>query len=159
MSAKPDPDAFWQNFIKSVQAKYHTIWPSVDLFHEAIRCYKIEAYLAACTMCRASVEAILHLAKTRKGAIVEIDPNTYFKDLIRWAKNDNLLTGIEKKVEDIRDWGDFGAHLAQKIDKAYSKLKPDLAEAITIWADPPTSWQCIEDTAIVIRQVTNLVWT
>jgi hypothetical protein len=122
----------------------------MDIFGEAWRCYKAEAYLATCIMCRDSVEAILHLARTvinfKEGAISRktYGPNRKrypsFKRLQNWAKREHLLDGHVSKVESIKNEGDFGAHLLQKVEQAFAKMRPDSSTSIQLWISKDISW-------------------
>lgn len=165
----PDSDDYWKTFIGQIDNRYWiVVGPCVDIFSEAVLAYKAKAYLAACIMCRASVEAILHLAKTiTKFGDSAIDRRLYgsekkdypsFTKLIIWAKGEHLLDELESKVDSIQNDGDFGAHLVQKMDQSYFSLPRDMGTSIRIWISPEISRQRILDTAEVILQVTKRKW-
>lgn len=165
-------DEEWNHFIVEVQKSYHLIWPSVSLFSEARKCYAADAYLAACVLCRASMEALLHIAKTREPSREAVlDPSTRLTQLIEWATKEKLLEGLEKEVIGIRDIGD----LAQKLDKEYKEINEDLGirvkeenwkELVHFYLENPArTWvkkkealKTINETEKIIIQVTRERW-
>jgi hypothetical protein len=101
---------------------YSLIWPSAYLYREAVACLDDETFLAACILCRAAMEALLHIAKTRDGFRVTVDPKTRLSDLLGWAEKQGLLDGLVTQAWNIHDQGDYVAHLPQKLDADYKKV-------------------------------------
>jgi hypothetical protein len=154
-----DVDGYWRQFIEQLYNRYSKIWPAAELFAEALRCFRSEAYFGTCAMCRSAVEALLHIAKTRKGEFErEPDPDTRFSDLLNWAKKDGLLQGISGEVEAIRKIGDFSVHLAHKIDKGYAEMVPNSVVGIKIGVSKDEARQTILNTVEVMLQVINGKW-
>jgi len=142
--ADPDSEKYWKSFVEQIDDRYWIIFGRCfDIFREAVLCYQAEAYLAACIMCRSSIEAMLHLAKTiTKFGYGVVDRHLYgsqkdnypsFTQLKEWTKREHLLDGLESKVDDIQNDGDFGAHLAQKTDQRFSIIPENKGTSIQIW--------------------------
>jgi hypothetical protein len=159
-----------------VSDDYGLIWPSVELYREALRCFDAEAYHATCVMCRAAMEAVLYIAKTRDVHQIQLDPSRRLAQLIEWASEEGLLEGLEDKAKTIRDKGDLGAHLAQVHDKRYKKAReeleteikkaggelglliPVLAKPVSPWVKKEEARRIILDTCSIILQVTRKKW-
>lgn len=155
---------------------YPLIWPSAYLYREAVTCLEAEAYLAACILCRAAMEALLHIAKTRDGFRVAIDPKTRLADLLDWAEKQGLLDGLRVQAENIRNQGDYVAHMPQRIDKDYKRVydkfegemkKSGSRRGLLIplptnrespWISEETAKQVVSDTCSILIQVPRKRW-
>lgn len=151
-------DDCWKDFISHIHDRYGAIWQSADLFGEALRCFSSGAYFATCVMCRGSVEALLHLAMTRQGPYTRLDPDTSWRNLETWASNRGLLKGIKRKVERVRNSGNFAAHLAQKIDDGYTKITSRRTRGVLLRLDKETALNRILETSEIIIKVTERRW-
>lgn len=109
-------------------------------------------------MCRGSVEALLHLAMTRQGTHSRLDPDTSWGELEAWASKRGLLKGIKRKVERVRNSGNFAAHLAQKIDDGYTRIAPRRTRGILLRLDKETALNRILETSEIIVRVTERRW-
>ena len=118
----------------------------------------VGGYQGTCVMCRASVEALLHLAMTRRGVQATLAPRTSWGELESWASRKGLLKGIKRKVDRVHKSGNFGAHLAQKIDLGYTMIPLHRTRGILLRLDKETAANRIIETAEIITEVTERRW-
>lgn len=154
----PFEEDFWKDFVSQIQDRYGTIWPSVELFGDALRCFSGGGYEGACVMCRASVEALLHLARTRGGAYSRLAPETTWGELKSWASSRGLLKGLKRRVDRVHKSGNFAAHKAQKIDAGYTKIPLRRNRGILLRLDKEMAANRIFETSEIIIRVTERRW-
>jgi len=122
------------------------------------------------------MEALLHIAKTRSDSTITFDPHTGMTELLDWAETQGLLGKDRPIANNIRDKGDFGAHLAQKLDKEYKncydrfkvQLNNNLTERellvpydlkqVPTWIGRKECEKVIKDTYRIILDVTRNRW-
>ncbi|MFC1506402.1 DUF4145 domain-containing protein [Thermoproteota archaeon] len=144
-----------------VKKNFFILSTSIDLFAEAIKCYNSTTYLACCICVRSSIEALFHIAKTRTltslgAAAVDFD-NSSYNDLKKWVIQNNLIdSDLEKKTNQVRHLGNFGAHLAQKIDKAYKKMPEE--KPIDIWVTKDQAWNSLMNCKDLILHIAKKKW-
>lgn len=151
-------DNLWMDLVSKIKDRYGTIWPSVELFGDALRCFSGGGYEGACVMCRASVEALLHLARTRGGVYSRLAPETTWGELNSWASSKGLLKGIKKKVDRVHKSGNFAAHKAQKIDAGYTKIPLRGSRGVLLRPDKELALRRILETFEIITMVTERRW-
>jgi hypothetical protein len=149
---------FWNDFIGKVHEHYGTIWQSVDLLGDGLRCFRGGGYQGTCAMCRASVEALLHLAMTKHGTQRLLMPETRWVQLELWASRQGLLKGIRKKVDHVHRSGNFAAHLAQKIDLGYRVIPHRGTRGILLRLDKEIAANRLIETSEIITKVTERRW-
>jgi len=104
-----------------------------QLFHEACSCYQNGAFMAAAIMCRAALEAAVYTLVTREafvkgppmstrinlGLVLDEAGNiAQWGKIVQAAKEKGLLdTGMETRINHVREQGNFAVHLGQKLDK------------------------------------------
>ncbi len=155
-------DDFWKEFVSHIQDRWGTIWPSAELLGQGLLCFGAGAYFATCIMCRASVEALLHLAMTKQGRQSTLKPYASWRELESWSRKKGLLKGLKRKVDRVRNSGNFAAHLAQKIDEGYVKMyanKPSKGtRGILLRHDKETALNRLLETSEIITRVTERKW-
>jgi hypothetical protein len=151
-------DDFWADFIAKIQNRYGTIWQSAELFGDALRCFSGGGYEGTCVMCRASVEALLHLAMTGHGTQRILSPETAWGELESWASRKGLLKGIKGKVDRVHKSGNFAAHLAQKIDLGYTLIPLHRTRGVFPRLDKEIAVNRIIETSEIIAKVTERRW-
>ena len=149
---------FWVDFIGKIQGRYSTIWQSVELFRDALHCFGGGGYLGTCVMCRASVEALLHLARTRHGVQGFLAPETTWGQLETWASRKGLLKGIKRRVDRVHKSGNFSAHLAQRIDLGYTTISLRRTPRPLLRLDKEVAANRIIETSDIIVKVTERRW-
>jgi hypothetical protein len=136
ISREKDGDNVWaivklmlegENFIPSV---YGIVLVSIDLIRESLNCFQNGAYLAACSMCRASMGALLYkattLRPTNKYETIEIRED-YLRDRRgQFVKDALALKLIEnndlQEIQAIWKAGDYAMHIEQKRDQHFKKF-------------------------------------
>lgn len=157
--------ALWHGFIRNEQLKsrFYVLDAAVDLFGEAVKCYKAEVYLACCICVRSAIEAALHVAKTRThvapgAAIVDLE-DTHWNQLKKWAREEGILDKVlETRVDEARRLGNLGAHLAQRIDRAHQDSTPDKPFEIQIWVSPQEAWGSLVTGRDLILRIAHQRW-
>lgn len=155
-------DDFWKEFVTHIQDRWGTIWPSAELLGQGVLCFGAGAYFASCVMCRASVEALFHLARTNEGRHSTLKPYASWGELESWASKKGLLKGLKRKVDRVRNSGNFAAHLAQKIHEGYVRMyskKPSRStRGILLRLDKETALNRLLETSEIITKVTERRW-
>jgi predicted DNA-binding ribbon-helix-helix protein len=155
----------WNEFIRNehIKSRFYVLDAAVDLFGEAVKCYRAEAYLACCICVRSAIEAALHIAKTRthvapRAAIINLE-DTHWDQLKKWARDEGVLDkALETRVDEARRLGNLGAHLAQRIDRAHQDLTPDKPFEIQIWVSPKEAWGSLVTGKDLILQIAGQRW-
>jgi hypothetical protein len=113
-------------------------------------------------MCRGSVEALLHLAKTKEGRHSRLKSYASWGELESWASKNGLLKGLKRKVDRVRNSGNFAAHLAQKIDEGYVKIyakKPSKStRGVLLRLDKEIAVNRLLEASEIITKVTARRW-
>jgi hypothetical protein len=173
ISREQDLDKAWAN-VKPVlegdnfkPSAYGIVPLALDLLREALSCYQNGAYLAACGMCRASIEAAVYLATAQKPSnrletvrIRDYDNREKRKKFLAAAVSDGLLSQEEcKSVERIWEAGDFAMHIHQRWDYHYKAVatNPSLIEddptLLKWWSNRQKALETITDTAKILSQL------
>jgi hypothetical protein len=156
--AGTNASGLWAQHVSTAeyQSKRSVLYPAEILYAEAVTCYNAEAYLACCICARGSIEAALHQAKTRTavsaGGSVAYLENTQWGQLKTWAKNQGLLEGLD--VENARELGNLGAHLAQRLDKANRS-----GGAIKIAMTKSEAWDTLITCVELIDRIVKQRWS
>jgi len=153
----------WQKFIGSeaIRNKYYILGSAVDLFNEALRGFndQTQTYLASCICSRAAIEAALHKAKTteRLRDFNALDSGTRRKELLIWARKQEWYdSALEKRVEKALARGDLGAHLAQRIDRAFQEAGTE--QPVQLWVSRDEAWESILTCRDLIERIATHRW-
>jgi hypothetical protein len=127
---------------KNVIDNWIIVGQAVDLFGEAVKAFYAHAFLASCICTRASIEAVLHLAKTRdvvtQGRAKINFEDTEWRELKDWALRENLLDSeLSDRIDSVRKHGNLGAHLAQQVDRS---LLFHVSEPAQLWVSDQEAW-------------------
>lgn len=171
LSRGKDGDGVWtilkpmlegENFIPSV---YGIASVSIDLVRESLNCYQNGAYLAACSMCRASMEALLYKATTLK-PITKYETAEIRQDYLKDKRGQFVKDALAMKLIDSDDlsaiqsiWkaGDFAMHIEQKHDQNFKKFVEQTierdSEHLNGWSSRSEALKFMSITARIISKV------
>lgn len=138
----------------------------LDLLREALNCYQNGAYLAVCSMCRASVEALLYLATKLKPTdeykVIEVKEN-YVRErrgtFLTEAIESGLIDSDDKKVvEEIWEVGDFAMHIHQKMDHDAKDFVKRISHGHEVdylkgWSEKDEALKTITETAKLLSKI------
>jgi len=143
---------------------------AIELYREAMSCFQNGAYLATAILCRATLDACVHLVLSRKRrAESEYEIQTIYarpswKVLKDHALQDPILRDKIDEIEEIRKKGNFSAHLSQRIDKEIAervesksnrrKLKP-----IDQWVEGNDAGDLLERTCDILVLIIEEAFT
>jgi hypothetical protein len=151
---------------KNVVDKWFVLSKASDLFGEAIRCFYAHANLACCICARASMETLLHTAKTTPtisdcSASHELVKNTEWSENFEWAKRSRLIDeNFAKRIEIARQHGNLGAHLAQRMDRAYYEQAHAIRtlEPVQLWVTDEEAWNDLVTCRDLIIRIATQRW-
>lgn len=150
----------------NVVSKWFILAKAVDLFGEATRCFYAHAHLA-CSLCaRASMETLLHIAKTtteinERAASHDLVLDTKWSENFRWAQENGFVDEtFARRIENARDHGNLGAHLAQRIDRAYYEQAHAIRqlEPIQLWVSDEEAWSDLVTCRDLILKIATERW-
>jgi hypothetical protein len=122
------------------------------------------------------MEALLHIANTRDGFRVKVDPHTRLAKLLSWAEKKGLLDGLVTEAWNVHDQGDYVAHLPQKLDadykKVYDKFQKEMKDSgsdsgliiplptnrESPWISEETAKKVVNETCSILIQVSRKRW-
>jgi len=149
------------NFINST---YYVVSLPLNLLREAQNCYQNGAYLATCSMCRSSIEALLYFVASRKPVDsfkADIDLNYVNKKrnefLNKVLEKGLLNTDDEKIIKEIWKVGDFAMHIHQIIEREQIKLATQVFQESKINDDSLKGWSSRSEALKILNETAGLI--
>jgi hypothetical protein len=151
---------------KNVVDKWFVLSKAADLFGEAIRYFYGHANLACCICARASMETLLHTARTtstigERSASHELVKNTDWSKNFKWVRTSDLIDeALAKRIEVAREHGNLGAHLAQRIDRVYYEQAHAIRtlEPVQLWVTDEEAWSDLVTCRDLILRIATQRW-
>lgn len=140
--------------------------PSLDLLREAYSCYQNGAYMGVAIMCRAVTEAAIYFSITRRdnlprvysGGVIKVDFNyidSEWQEIMNKAKELGIADGkLEKRVNDIRSYGNSVVHYGEKLDKHYFDMRQGKSATAPVgWLDRKKALGLLHETISIFNEV------
>lgn len=143
---------------------------SVDLLRDAFLSYEAGNINSSTLMCRSALEASLHSRISVKNPKYNKNPDGSFylhtfdhdyecdrlvlSDIIDIAKNLNYLSGMEDKVNKVKELGDFVAHNGERVWKEIMKATDNpRSDSIHMWLTAPEAKNAIDFTVQILQKL------
>jgi hypothetical protein len=112
------------------------------------------------------METLLHTAKTTptitdRSASHELVKNTVWKENLEWAMTNHLIDEVfAKRIDAARAHGNLGAHLAQRIDRAYYEQAHStrMLEPVQLWVSDEEAWSDLVTCRDLIIRIATQRW-
>jgi len=149
------------NFIDST---YHVVSLSLNLLREAQNCYQNGAYLATCSMCRSSIEALLYFAASRRPVdAFKTDIDLSYLDetrkkFLKKVLEKELLDDADKKVvKEIWEAGDFAMHISQRFDRDRINFSNQVLRGCEVNDDLLKNWHDRKEALKILNETAGLI--